>query len=259
MDILIKVKEYVNNGAQNDVAELKNAIDRRLPGTELFSTISPKPMSGGMFPLNALNSGNKTKNMANKMTNTRKNTNKTRTEEQKYRTCLLFSIVVLGSLAHLRGHTPFIHSFIEILKVYKSTAYDTLIVPFMGVMQKSFSFFNNDLSLKVKEGIYLKMLATFTGDDILNDPNKVMTTMVNVSKILVFMVTFMSPLLQKPYTPSVTPINATECNNILLDIIKVLNETYKGMDGFTFMVVPDKSILMIRNTDGLKETKEVPK
>jgi hypothetical protein len=103
------------------------------------------------------------------------------------------------------------------------------------------------------------MLATFTGDDILNDPNKVMTTMVNVSKILVFMVTFMSPLLQKPYTPSVTPINATECNNILLDIIKVLNETYKGMDGFTFMVVPDKSILMIRNTDGLKETKEVPK
>jgi hypothetical protein len=252
MDLLKQVQEYVNNGAQNDVAELKNAIDRRMPGTELFSSISPKPMSGGMFSLNAINSGNKTKN-------TRKNTNKTRTEEQKYRTCLLFSIVVLGSFSHLRGHTPFIHSFIEILKVYKSTAYDTLIVPFMGVMQKSFSVFNNDLSLKVKEGIYLKMLATFTGDDILNDPNKVMTTMVNVSKILVFMVTFMAPLLKKPYTPSVTLINVTECNNILLDIIKVLNETYKGMDGFTFMIVPDKSILMIRNTEGLKETKEAPK
>ncbi len=231
------VQQYIGTLANQDVASFKIAYDK----------------AGGLngaFTMKLTGGGNKNAlTRANGNRNTRKNKNmnsdRTRKEEEKFRLSLLFSIVVLGSLTHLRGITPFIHSFMELLTVYKGTSYERIMVPFMTLMEKSFTFMGSTLLPKVKEGIYLKMLNTLNGEDILTDPNKVMATMTNVSKVYVFMVSMMAPLLQKTYTPSVAVIKPAEIEPTVRDILSVLNDTFKGKAGFTYMTIPGNSVLMI--------------
>ena len=235
MAMIDNVQQYIGTLASQDVASFKIAYDK-IGG--LNGAFTMKLTGGGNK--NALTSPNR---------NTRKNKNmnsdRTRKEEEKFRLSLLFSIVVLGSLTHLRGITPFIHSFMELLTVYKSTSYERILVPFMTLMEKSFTFMGSTLLPKVKEGIYLKMLNTLNGEDILTDPNKVIATMTNVSKVYVFMVSMMAPLLQKTYTPSVAVITPADIEPTVRDILKVLNETFKGKSGFTYMAIPGNSVLMI--------------
>ncbi len=237
MAMIDNVQQYIGTLANQDVASFKIAYDK----------------AGGLngaFTMKLTGGGNKNAlTRANGNRNTRKNKNmnsdRTRKEEEKFRLSLLFSIVVLGSLTHLRGITPFIHSFMELLTVYKGTSYERIMVPFMTLMEKSFTFMGSTLLPKVKEGIYLKMLNTLNGEDILTDPNKVMATMTNVSKVYVFMVSMMAPLLQKTYTPSVAVIKPAEIEPTVRDILSVLNDTFKGKAGFTYMAIPGNSVLMI--------------
>jgi hypothetical protein len=250
MGLIEELEQYIGRSAE-DVTTLKTAYDQKLGGlNEALASIS-RPMTGGALAMNRRNTNRR--NVTRKNANA--NSNPNRKEEEKYRLSLLFSLVVLGSLSHLRGITPFIHSFMEVLTVYKSSAYDRLIVPFMSVMEKSFTFMGSTLLPKVKEGIFHKMLSTFNGDDFLTDPNRVVATMANLSKVYVFMVSFMAPLLKIVYTPSVKVIQYTELEPTIREILKVLNESYKGAKGFTYMAIPMNSILMTPDMG----TKEPPK
>ena len=231
------VQQYIGTLANQDVASFKIAYDKN---GGLNGAFTMKLTGGGNK--NALTSPNRNRNTRK---NKNMNSDRTRKEEEKFRLSLLFSIVVLGSLTHLRGITPFIHSFMELLTVYKNTSYERIMVPFMTLMEKSFTFMGSGLLPKVKEGIYLKMLNTLNGEDILTDPNKVMATMTNLSKVYVFMVSMMAPLLQKVYTPSVEVIKPAEIEPTVRDILAVLNETFKGKKGFTYMAIPGNSVLMI--------------
>ena len=241
MAMIDKVQQYIGTLANQDVASFKIAYDNKVGG--LNDAFSMKLTGGGNK--NALT---RAANGPNRNTRKNMNSNRTRKEEEKFRLSLLFSVVVLGSLTHLRGVTPFIHSFMELLTVYKSTSYERIIVPFMTLMEKSFTFMGSSLLPKVKEGIYLKMLNTLNGEDILTDPNKVMATMTNLSKVYVFMVSMMAPLLQKTYTPSVEVIKPAELEPTVRGILAVLNETFKGKSGFTYMAIPGNSVLMIPDT-----------
>ena len=237
MGLIDDVQKYISTIANQDVPSFKMAYDK-VGGLN------------GAFTMKLTGGGNKNAlTRANGNRNTRKNknmnSNPIRKEEEKFRLSLLFSIIVLGSLTHLRGVTPFIHSFMELLTVYKTTSYELIIRPFMTLMEKSFTFMGNSLLPKVKEGIYLKMLNTLSGEDFLTDPNKVMATMTNVSKVYVFMVSMMAPLVQKVYNPSVKVIDPTEVEPTVREILSVLNDTFKGKKGFTYMAIPGNSVLMI--------------
>jgi hypothetical protein len=72
-----------------------------------------------------------------------------------------------------------------------------------------------------------------------------MATMTNVSKVYVFMVSMMAPLVEKIYKPSVEPIKPAEVEPTVREILSVLTDTFKGKKGFTYMAIPGNSVLMI--------------
>jgi len=85
---------------------------------------------------------------------------------------------------------------------------------------------------------------TMTGMDFATDPNKVMATLTNIGKVQVFMVGLLAPALNLVYKPSVPVIDPTKLGPILDEILKVLNETFKGTKNYVFMEIQPGSYLM---------------
>ena len=191
------------------------------------------------------NAGNKTRN-ANKrnMNMTAKNRNQGISDEKKFRICLLLSVTVLCALAHLRGFTPFIHSFTQLTILNKKEMFDKVILPFMTMVEGSFTFLKTTLLPNIKEGLYTKAMMTITGMDFANDPNKVIATVINIAKVQVFMVGLLAPALNLVYTPSVPVIDKTKLGPILDEILKALNEKFKGIKNFVVMAIDPGSYIL---------------
>ncbi len=248
---------YINVGASKDMELLKPVIEKMFVdlsakllntntalNSKLNATLNTTLNAKLNATLNAKLNANKKYGGTVKTNVTRKNTN-TR-EENKYKISILFSLILLCALSHLRGVTPFIHSFMELLTVYKTDGYNKVIVPFMTIAENTFTFLKSTLLPNIKEGIYLKMMNTLNGTDFLNDPNKVVATQANLSKVYLFAVSLFAQVLNKVYTPSVPVIKKDELEPLLRDILKVLNETFKGPKGYNFMTIPVGSILMTK-------------
>jgi len=251
---------YVNTKAKEDMETIKPLFEK------LITDASSRLLTGGSTNLNTLNTRNtnaRNRNARNMITrkNAVTNKNPTMIEENKFKISLLFSLVILCALSHLRGVTPFIHSFMELLAVYKTDAYNRVIVPFMTMTENTFSFLKTTLLPNIKEGIYTKTMNTLNGTDFLNDPNKVIATQVNLSKVYLFAVSIFAKALNMVYTPSVkVTTDPDEIKKLLKEILDVLNEKFKGLKGFTFMSIPAGSILMTHETTPLKDpSKEMPK
>jgi hypothetical protein len=241
---LDELVNYINVGASKDMELLKPVIEK------MFVDLSTKLLNtNARLNLNKKYGGTVKTNVRSNAV-TRKNTNTTNTtnsrEENKYKISLLFSLILLCALSHLRGITPFIHSFMELLTVYKTDGYNKVIVPFMAIAENTFTFLKSTLLPNIKEGIYLKMMNTLNGTDFLNDPNKVVATQANLSKVYLFAVSLFAQVLNRVYTPSVPVIKKDELEPLLRDILKVLNETFKGPKGYNFMAIPVGSILMTK-------------
>jgi hypothetical protein len=237
MGLIDDVQNYIGKSDQ-DVTSFKIAYDK-VGGLN------------GAFTMKLTGGGNKnalTRANGNRNRNTRKNknmnSNPTRKEEEKFRLSLLFSIVVLGSLTHLRGITPFIHSFTQITILNKKDMFDKVILPFMTMIEGSFTFLKTTLLPNIKEGLYTKAMLTMTGLDFANDPNKVMATVTNIAKVQVFMVGLLAPALNLVYKPSVPVIDTTKLGPILDEILKVLNEKFKGAINYIHMEIPIGSYLL---------------
>jgi hypothetical protein len=250
LDELVK---YIDVRASKDMELLKPVIEKMFVdlSTKLLNTNTAVKTNSTLnaklnATLNAKLNTNKKYGGTVKTNMTRKNTNTNTREENKYKISLLFSLIILCALSHLRGITPFIHSFMELLTVYKTDGYNKVIVPFMAIAENSFTFLKSTLLDNIKEGIYLKMMNTLNGTYFLNDPNKVIDTQVNLSKVYLFAVSLFAQALNILYTPSVTVIKQDELEPLLRDILKVLNETFKGPKGYNFMTIPVGTILMTK-------------
>ena len=191
------------------------------------------------------NAVNNTRN-ANKrnMNMTAKNKNQGISKEKRFMACFLLSVMLLCALAHLRGFTPFIHSFTQMSILNKKDMFDKVILPFMTMIENSFTFLKTTLLPNIKEGLYTKGMQTITGMDFANDPNKVIATLTNISKVQVFMVGLLASALNLVYNPSVPVIDATKLGPTLDDILKVLNDHFKGTKNFVFMEIQPGSYLM---------------
>ena len=247
-----QLAEYVNGNALNDFNQIRESLTKLIGELSLtngsFKQLqieNKTKMMGGMNMTNKTRNMNKTNANAKKNTNiTVKNRNQGISDEKKFRISLLLAFMLLGALAHLRGFTPFIHSFTQLTTLNKKEMFDKVILPFMTLLEGSFTFLKTTLLPNIKEGLYTKAFATFSGMDFANDPNKVMATATNIAKVQVFMVSFVAGALKLVYTPSVPVIDPTKLGPILDEIIKALNEKFKGAKNLVFMEIETGSYLV---------------
>ena len=206
---------------------------------------------GGM----TMNAG-KTRNMnmtagkTRNMNMTAKNKNQGISEEKKFRISLLLTVVVLCALAHLRGFTPFIHSFTQLSILNKTDMSNKVILPFMTMMENTFPFLKTSLLSNIKEGLYAKEIDIINGMEFLIDPKKSITTLTNISKVEVFMVCLVAPALGQEYKPSVRVIERGELGPIFDDILKVINERVKA--NLAYMKIPNGAYLGVADFTQVK-------
>lgn len=214
-----------------------------------IETQNKTKMMGGMNATNKTVNANKRNAKTN--TNMKKNTNITAknrnqgiSDEKKFRISLLLAFMLLGALAHLRGITPFIYSFTQLTMLNKKEMFDKVFLPFIAMLEGSFTFLKTTLLPNIKEGLYTKAIQTMNGMDFANDPNKVMATVTNIGKVQVFMVGLLAPALNLVYKPSVPVIDKTKLGPILDEILKALNEKFKGAKNLVFMPIETGSYLV---------------
>jgi hypothetical protein len=250
MGMMDQLAEYVNGIALNDFKTITPVLSQLIgeltltngsfKQLQIESQKNMTKMMGGMNPVNT------TRNV-NAKTNrniTVKNKTQGILDENKFRISFLLAMMLIGALAHLRGITPFIHSFTQLSILNKKDMFDKVILPFMTMIEGSFTFLKTTLLPNIKEGLYTKAFATISGTDFANDPNKVMATVTNIGKVQVFMVPFVASALKLVYTPSVPVIDKTKLGPILDHILKTLNEHFKGTKNYAFMEIPNGSYLM---------------
>ena len=251
-----QLAEYVNGNALNDFNQIRESLTKLIGELSLTNgSFKQLQIENKTKMMGGMNAANKTRNMnktnAKTNTNAKKNTNitvKNRnqgiSDEKKFRISLLLAFMLLGALAHLRGITPFIYSFTQLTMLNKKEMFDKVILPFMTLLEGSFTFLKTTLLPNIKEGLYTKAFATFSGMDFANDPNKVMATVTNIGKVHVFMVSFVAGALNLVYTPSVPVIDKTKLGPILDEILKALNEKFKGAKNLVFMEIETGSYLV---------------
>jgi hypothetical protein len=259
MDMMKQLEEYVNGNALNDFKAITPSLNQLIgelsltngPFKQLQIESQMTKMMGGMNAANTRRNMNKTNAKTNTNTNAKKNTNITAknrnqgiSDEKKFRISLLLAFMLLGALAHLRGITPFIYSFTQFAALNKKEMFYKAILPFMSMIEGSFTFLKTTLLPNIKEGLYTKAFATFSGMDFASDPNKVMATVTNIGKVQVFMVSFVAGALNLVYTPSVPVMDKTKLGPILDEILKALNEKFKGIKNFVFMAIDPGSYLL---------------
>lgn len=262
MNPMDQLVNYVNGNELNGVNGVNavNDFNRfREPLTKLIGELSvsgpfkqlqiESKMMGGMNTTNKTVNANKRNAKTN--TNMKKNTNITLknrnqgiSDEKKFRISLLLAMMLIGALAHLRGFTPFIYSFTQLTMLNKKEMFDKVILPFMTMIEGSFTFLKTTLLPNIKQGLYTKASDTFTGMDFASDPNKVMSTVTNIGKVQVFMVGLLAPALNLVYTPSVPVIDKTKLGPILDEILKALNEKFKGIKNYVVMAIDPGSYIL---------------
>ena len=246
-----QLAEYVNGNALNDLKVITPVL------SQLFGDLSKE--NGPFRPLqielqlqNTNKNKNKNKNKIGGMTmnagNKRRNVNMTAknknqgiSEEKKFRISLFLSVMVLCPLVHLRGITPFIHSFTQLSILNKTDMSNKVILPFMTMMENTFPFLKTSLLSNIKEGLYAKEIDIINGMEFLIDPKKSITTLTNISKVDVFMVCLVAPALGQEYKPSVRVIERGELGPIFDDILKVINERVKA--NLAYMKIPNGAYL----------------
>jgi hypothetical protein len=254
MSLMDQLVNYVNGNEVNGVNALNDFGRIKASLTQLLGELSKENGSFKQLQLETqntfklmggTNTVNKTRN-ANKrnMNVTAKNKNQGISKEKRFMASLLLSVMLLCALAHLRGITPFIHSFTQLSILNKKDMFDKVILPFMTMIENSFTFLKTTLLPNIKEGLYTKGMQTMTGMDFATDPNKVMATLTNIGKVQVFMVGLLAPALNLVYKPSVPVIDPTKLGPILDEILKVLNESFKGTKNYVFMEIQPGSYLM---------------
>ena len=250
MDMMKQLEEYVNGNALNDFKAITPSLNQLIGELSLtngsFKQLQMTKMMGGMNAANTRRNMNmKTNTNVKKNTNiTVKNRNQGISDEKKFRISLLLAMMMISALAHLRGITPFIYSFTQLTLLNKKEMFDKVILPFMTMIEGSFTFLKTTLLPNIKEGLYTKAFATFSGMDFANDPNKVMATATNIAKVQVFMVSFVAGAINLVYTPSVPVIDKTKLGPILDEIIKALNEKFKGIKNYVVMAIDPGSYIL---------------
>ena len=172
-----QLEEYVNGNALNDFKDITPSLTKLIGELSLtngpFKQLQMTKMMGGMNAVNTRRNMNaKTNTKTNTNTNAKKNTNITAkninqgiSDEKKFRISLLLAFMLLGALAHLRGITPFIYSFTQLTMLNKKEMFDKVILPFMTMIEGSFTFLKTTLLPNIKQGLYTKASDTFTGMD----------------------------------------------------------------------------------------------
>jgi len=259
-----QLAEYVNGiegkdvNALNDLGRIKGSLTQLLGDLSKengpFKPLQLQIESKNTFKLmggTTANAVNKTRN-ANKrnMNVTAKNRNQGISDEKKFRICLLLSVTVLCALAHLRGFTPFIHSFTQLSILNKTDISNKVVLPFMYMMENTFPFLKTSLLSNIKEGLYAKENDIINGIEFLIDPKKSITTVTNIAKVEVFMVGLVAPALGKEYKPSVRVIERGELGPIFDDILKVINERVKP--NLVYMKVPNGAYFAVADFTPVK-------
>jgi len=259
-----QLAEYVNGiegkdvNALNDLGRIKGSLTQLLGDLSKengpFKPLQLQIESKNTFKLmggTTANAVNKTRN-ANKrnMNVTAKNRNQGISDEKKFRICLLLSVTVLCALAHLRGFTPFIHSFTQLSILNKTDISNKVVLPFMAMMENTFPFLKTSLLSNIKEGLYAKENDIINGIEFLIDPKKSITTVTNIAKVEVFMVGLVAPALGKEYKPSVRVIERGELGPIFDDILKVINERVKP--NLVYMKVPNGAYFAVADFTPVK-------
>lgn len=260
-----QLAEYVNGiegkdvNALNDLGRIKVSLTQLLGelskenGTfkTLQLQIESKNKNKNKIGGTTANEVNKTRN-ANKrnMNMTAKNRNQGISDEKKFRICLLLSVMVLCALAHLRGFTPFIHSFTQLSILNKTDMSNKVVLPFMAMMENTFPFLKTSLLSNIKEGLYAKENDIINGIEFLIDPKKSITTVTNIAKVEVFMVGLVAPALGQEYKPSVRVIERGELGPIFDDILKVINERVKP--NLVYMKVPNGAYFAVADFTPVK-------
>jgi hypothetical protein len=262
MSLIDQLAEYVNGievkdvNALNDLGRIKVSLTQLL--VELskengsFKTLQLQLQNTNKLTGGTTNTVNKTRNGNRRNMNvTAKNKNQGISEEKKFRISVLLSVMVLCALAHLRGITPFIHSFTQLSILNKKDMSNKGILPFMSMMENTFPFFKTSLLSNIKEGLYAKENDIINGMEFLIDPKKSIITLTNIAKVQVYMVGLLAPALGKEYKPSVRVIERGELGPIFEDILKVINERVKP-NNLVHMKVPDGAYLVVADFTQVK-------
>lgn len=251
MDLMDKVTKYLRDNIQNDLNTILANEDFTTFMRSLIETLNGRGVILGGFQANKIVNGTN-KMRTNKMNQNRRQNNQTLKnipdpDETRYKTSILLTFLLLGSICHLRGQIPLIHSFVQLLTIYNKEAYAQIISPSIQrlVENPTFKDLTTSLSVAKKEEIYFKLLTVLNGSDRLNDKPQLMDAEVKIGKIHVLMVAKIAPLLRLQYIPSVDLIQETEVKTYLRDVLRVINTTYKGPKGFTFMEVPLGAYIMV--------------
>ena len=248
MGILEDLEQMIQKDAENDLAKIKVEWMKRLPG--LFPALN-KPMTGGKTSKKKVKwgykggtvqaiSGNGTRNGTRNGT---KNAVLTKPNTKKALTLLFLSVVILESLSRVRQILPLGMSLTQVLSLYGKEGYLRVVVPFMALLEKTFTFMVTTTLPNVKEGLYLKMLTTLNGEDARADPNRFFATMGNLTKVYSWMNSFFSTVLGLVYEAKPV-VKDEEVEPLLRDILKTVEENVNKVPKYNYMKVPPESILM---------------
>lgn len=253
MGILEELQNYVTTKSKEDLGLIQKSLLDRLPAmqTPLITGGSKKRTKkrGGSTQPFALNDTRKNKDQVDAVT------------KNKITTKILLAILVLSSISGLRKLLPPGTDLIQVLTIYGNEGYEKVMVPFMLNMDSSFTFLKTNTLPNVTEGLYTKAIATLNGTDMLTDPNRFFATLGNIIKVCGWMDILFSGILNLTFTPKVPPdppLSDKEVEALLRELLKTLNEKVKGIAGYTYMVVPPGSVLMIRNQESPKTSKDQP-
>ena len=260
MDLMDNVTKYLRDNVQNDLNTILSNEDFTTFMRSLIETLNGKGAMLGGSQANK-NGTNKNKMNRNRRPNNQTLKNVPNADETNYKTSILLTVLLFGSICHLRGQIPLIHSFVQLLTIYNKEAFTQIVSPSIQrlVENPTFKDLTTSLSAAKKEEIYFKLLTVLNGSDRLNDKPQLMDAEVKLGKVHVLMVAKIAPLLrlEKPYTPSIDLIQETEVKTYLRDILRVINTTYKGPKGFTFMEVPPGAYIMVPKDPNLPSNQAV--
>jgi hypothetical protein len=259
MGIMEDMEDYITTYAQTELKLVNVELEKKIPGI-FKNSLNNVPIVGGYTKKRGWRKkGGATglnKNETNTPTNTqgaltKKNATNTSLQNkrsfielQKTLTLIFLSILSLEALTTLHKILPSGMSFIQVLTFFGNDAYTRILLPFMKMMASTFTFFANTTLPNVMEGIYLKILNTLNGNEALADPNRLFATVGNVFKVSSWMTVFFSTITRIAYTPKETVIEDKEVEPMLRDILKTIEEKVKKVPKYSYMKIPDHSVLM---------------
>jgi len=252
MGILEELEQMIQEHAADDLVKIKAEWTKQLPG--LFPALNKNMTGGKTSKQKVKGSGYKGGSAQGTAQGTAQTKNGTRNgtrnamvaksnPARKTLTLLFLSVVILESLSRVRQILPLGMSLIQVLSLYGKEGFLRVVMPFMGRVEKTFTFMASTTLPNVKEGLYMKMMSTLNGEDARADPNRFFATLGNLTKVSSWMSSFFSTVLGLVYEAKPVLKNE-EVGPLLKDILKTVEEKVTKETKYNYMEIPAKSILM---------------